>query len=82
MEQKPLDQILADLHKMPQLVPRQLLGHMPGLMPLEGNLDTIYVKNEPQVPQVPQVPQAHMGHCWRRSSAIEALGAGAMSSDL
>ena len=23
-----------------------------------------------------------MGHCWRRSSAIEAVGAGAMSSDL
>ena len=76
MEQKPLDQILADLHEMPQLVPRQLLGHIPGLMPLEGNQ---YVENEPQVPQV---TRAYMGHCWRRSSAIEAVGAGAMSSDL
>ena len=76
MEQKPLDKILADRHEMPQLVPGKLLGHIPGLVSLEGNQDTIYVKNEPQV------PQAHMGHCWRRSSAIEALGAGAMSSDL
>ena len=54
MEQKPLDQILADRHEMPQLVPGKLLGHIPGLVSLEGNQDTIYVKNEPQV------PQAHM----------------------
>ena len=79
MEQKPLDQIRADLYEMPQLVPVQLLGHIPELVPLEGNQDTMYAKNEPQVLQV---PQAHTGHFWRRSSTIEAAGAGAMSSDL
>ena len=79
MEQKPLDQILADRNEIPQLVPVQLLEHMPELVPLEGNQDTIYVKNEPQVLQV---PQANTGHCWRWSSTIEATGAGAMSSDL
>ena len=79
MEQKPLDQILADRHEMPQLVPGKLLGYIPELVPLEGNHDTMYVKNEPQVLQV---PQAHTGHCWRRSSTKEADGAGGMSSDL
>ena len=79
MEQKPLDQILADLYEMPRLVPGKLLGHIPELVPLEGNHDTMYVKNEPQVLQV---PQAKTGHCWRWSSTIEATGAGAMSSDL
>ena len=37
---------------MPHLVPGQLLGHITGLVPLEGNQDTIYVKNEPRAPQV------------------------------
>ena len=64
---------------MPQLVPGQLLEHIKGLVSLEGNQDTIYVKNEPRAPQVLKHTQGALLEtelckrgCGRKSDVIKS----------